>query len=278
MIKEMNGIDIIVPVHKYDENIASLLKRCLTSIDEMAIVSQEYGIKVVVHVVGDSNLPSEEITNMVDFKTEFDSFNVHENITGELDFCSQVNFVVNNCCKNDYFMVVEFDDVVTSKWLIMAKPYIETRKKCPIFLPLVEAYDFNNPSMPLHYINEIGWSSLFAENELGSLNNTALHDYCNFNFTGAIVKRNEFIKAGCLKPSIKLSFGYELLLRLTNLYEEVYVVPKVGYFHFINREDSLTSEYHDTMSKEEGSWWIKLATEEYQYKKDRKKTYIPDAE
>ena len=46
----------------------------------------------------------------------------------------------------------------------------------------------------IHYINEIGWSSSFTENELGSLNVDVLQDYCNFNITGAIIKKNEFIK------------------------------------------------------------------------------------
>ena len=170
-------------------------------------------------------------------------------------------------------MIVEFDDIVNEKWLNMAKPYIETRKNCSMFLPLIEVYDINNQKIPVSYMNEIGWSSSFVENELGSLNNTLLMDYCNFNLTGSIIKKSDFVKAGGLKPSIKLSFGYELMLRITNMFNEIFVVPKIGYFHFINREDSLTSEYHNTMSQEEGAWWIKLATQEFHFKKDRNKTY-----
>lgn len=271
----MKGIDIIIPVHKYNKKVSTLLSRCLTSISRMSENASSHDIKVDVHVVGIPELPSKEIIDMVDLESVA-SFNVHENNSGEFDFCSQVNFAVNNVCKNDYFMVVEFDDIVTSKWLTMALPYIEKREKCPLFLPLTEVYDINNSSKPLYYINEIGWSSAFSDKELGSLTNASLHDYCNFNVTGAIIRRNDFIKVGCFKPSIKLSFGYELLLRLTNIFDEIFVVPKVGYFHFINREDSLTSEYHNTMTQEEGSWWIKLAVEEYQYKKDRKKVYTPD--
>jgi hypothetical protein len=173
-------------------------------------------------------------------------------------------------------MIVEFDDMVTPKWINMCLPYINNRTKCPLFLPLVETYDIKNPSIPINYINEIAWSSSFTENELGVLTESALLDYCNFNLTAAIIKKNEFIKSGGLKPSIKLSFGYELLLRLAHLYQEVFVVPKVGYFHFVNRENSLTNEYHKTMDQEEGSWWIKLATEEYLFKKDRNKVYSPD--
>ena len=273
----MKGIDIVIPVHKYNEEVKALLKRCLASIKGMSVTSNEVDVKTDVIIVGPS-LPSDEIINLIEWKDEFASFNVVNNTTDAIDFCSQVNFAVKEQCKNDYFIVVEYDDVVTDHWVKAALPYILDRKKTSVFLPLVEVYDIRKPDMPLNYINEIGWSSSFAENELGSLNLDALKEYCNFNLTGAIIKRSEFVKAGCLKPSIKLSFGYEFLMRMSNLYGEVYIVPKVGYFHFINRDDSLTAEYHRTMTQEEGAWWIKLAGQEYHFKKDRNKTYSPDEE
>lgn len=269
----MKGIDIIIPVHKYDEGINLLLKRSLSSIKEMAIKAKEEDINCEVFVVGPNSLPL-DILDLLEWEGVFNLSIVENN--GDLDFCSQVNFAVTKVCENDYFMIVEMDDMVTPKWINMAMPYINKRKECPIFLPLTETYDILSPKTPLFYLNEIAWSSSFVENELGVLTNSLLQDYCNFNITGAIIRREDFIKAGKLKPSIKLSFGYELLLRLTHLYNEAFVVPKVGYFHFVNREDSLTSEYHKTMTKEEGSWWIKLAIEEYQYKKDRNKTYTPE--
>ena len=274
----MKGIDIIIPVHKYNEEVSVLLKRCLDSVKTMASVNKDNQVKTDLFIIGPSKLPANDIMNLIEGKEEFNTFNIVENTTDNLDFCSQVNFAVEKMCKNDYFMVVEYDDMVTEKWVKMALPYISTREKCPIFLPLVEIYDINKPTIPIHYMNEIAWSSSFAENELGSLNCNVLEDYCNFNFTGAIINKNDFVKAGMLKPSIKLSFGYELLLRLANLYKEIYIVPKVGYFHFVNRHDSLSSEYHQTMSQEEGAWWIKLATQEYHFKKDRNKTYTPDEE
>lgn len=269
----MKGIDIIIPVHMYDEEVSVLLKRCLTSTNNMAMESQKNGVNVDVMIIAAPNL-NIDINSLTDFDDKaFHTIEIIENDKGDIDFCSQVNFGVQEHSKNDYFMIVEFDDMVTPKWVNMALPYIETREKCPLFLPLVEVYDIVNNARPYYYINEIGWSSSFADNELGVISNSALKDYCNFNITGAIIKRNDFVKAGGLKPSMKLSFGYELLLRLSNLYDDIFVVPKVGYFHFINRKNSLTSEYHDTMSKEEGSWWINLALEEYTFKKDRKKEY-----
>mgnify|MGYP003510568178 CR=1 FL=1 len=68
-----------------------------------------------------------------------------ENKSDKLDFSSQVNFAVENVCENDYFIVVEYDDMVIDKWVKMALPYMDSRQKCPIFLPLIEIYDINNP-------------------------------------------------------------------------------------------------------------------------------------
>lgn len=272
----MKGIDIIIPVHKYDDDVKALLNRCLTSVNDM-IKATTNDIKVDIQiVVPNSEMEKEISSQMVTWTDKVSSVTIAENKSGEFDFCSQVNYATNNLCKNEFFMVVEYDDMVTEKWLNMAYPYIKTREKCPLFLPLVEVYDIKDSKKPKYYVNEIGWSSSFSENELGSLTNNLLMDYCNFNITGAIINTNKFNKSGGLKPSIKVSFGYELLLRLSQLYGEVYVIPKVGYFHFINRDDSLTAEYHKTMTQEEGSWWIKLATQEYLFKKDRNKTYNPD--
>ena len=279
----MKGIDIIIPVHKYDSDVQSLLTRCLNSVKEMGVESLKNNIKMDIHIVGPNELPTDKIIKLIEWKDIFNSFNVAENTSGSFDFCSQVNFAAGELCKNDFFMIVEYDDMVTPKWVNMALPYIQKRDKCPMFLPLVEVYDIKDAVKPKYYINEIGWSSSFSDKELGCLSNETLMDYCNFNITGAIINKAKFNKAGGLKPSIKLSFGYELMLRLTHLYNisqttegDIFVIPKVGYFHFINRGGSLTSEYHQTMSKEEGSWWIKLATEEFTYKRDRNKIYTPE--
>jgi hypothetical protein len=270
----MKGVDVIIPVHKYDETVEVLLTRCLSSVKEMAVFSKNENIVTDLIVVGPS-LPTDKIMSLVEWTDEFSSFNVVDN-SGETDFCSQVNFAVAEAAKNDYFMVVEFDDMVTPKWLTMAAPYVEKRKKVSVFLPLVELYDINDSTAPNGYVNEIAWSSSFVQNELGLLDVEALKEYCNFNLTGALIRKNDFVKAGCLKPSIKLSFNYELLLRMANLYGEVFVIPKVGYYHFIGRMDSLTHSYHSTMSQKEGAWWITLAGQEYLFKKDRKKEYSPE--
>ena len=90
-------------------------------------------------------------------------------------------------------------------------------------------------------------------------------------FAVLIAARNESNVIGHLLDSLnKQNYPKELY--------DVFVIPKVGYFHFINRPDSLTAEYHRTMTQEEGAWWIKLAGQEYHFKKDRNKTYTPSEE
>ena len=72
------------------------------------------------------------------------------------------------------------------------------------------------------------------------------------------------------KPSIKVAFNYELLLRMTKKELKVYVVPKEGYTHVIGREDSLTDEYNKTLTNEEIRKWFDLAKIECVFTEDRK--------
>ena len=76
-----------------------------------------------------------------------------------------------------------------------------------------------------------------------------------------------------MKPSIKITFWYEWLLRATNKNKTVYVIPKVGYNHKLGRKGSLIEIYKSTIDQEETQWWFDLAKREMYYKKDRKKEY-----
>ena len=96
----MKGIDIVIPVHKYDDNVKALLTRCLESLKGTAEVANAEGIETNVLVVGKS-LSSDEIMNLVDWKDVFKNFNVVDNNSDDTDFCSQVNLAVKEC-KNDY--------------------------------------------------------------------------------------------------------------------------------------------------------------------------------
>ena len=83
---------------------------------------------------------------------------------------------------------------------------------------------------------------------VGVIDFECLDNCSTFNLTGGIFNTSDFIKVGGLKPSIKIAFNYEFLLRATDKKLKVIVVPKEGYKHLIGRKGSLTSEYEKTIS------------------------------
>lgn len=70
---------------------------------------------------------------------------------------------------------------------------------------------------------------------------------------------------------MKLVFWYEFLLRALYKEKRIFVIPKIGYYHYVNREGSITSEYAKNMSVKEADWWIDLAAKEMYFPQDRKK-------
>jgi hypothetical protein len=116
------------------------------------------------------------------------------------------------------------------------------------------------------------------KDDVGIINFKRIEKCSVFNLTGAIFNRNDFIKVGKYKPSIKVAFNYELLLRLTSKGLKCMVVPKEGYVHEVGREGSLTDTYNKTLSDEEINKWFELAFREYVYDTDRNKDIINVAE
>jgi hypothetical protein len=72
---------------------------------------------------------------------------------------------------------------------------------------------------------------------------------------------------------MKLVFWFEYLLRALHEQKRIYVIPKVGYYHFIGRKGCMMAEYEETMSEKEADWWVDLAKKEFFFKKDRNKVY-----
>ena len=109
-------------------------------------------------------------------------------------------------------------------------------------------------------------------NEMGVIDEDTLQSYYDFSVCGGVFRTDDFIEIGMLKPSIKLSFWYEFLLRATSKNLKIFVIPKNGCYHLVEREGSLLEQYKD-MDRKERSWWIKLANKEYYFDKERKTSY-----
>ena len=103
-------------------------------------------------------------------------------------------------------------------------------------------------------------------------------DFFDFYLTGSIFNTDDWNEIGGLKPSIKLSFWYEWLLRATYKGKKIYTIPKIGYNHTLGRKGSLLEQYKESVSDDEAKWLINLAKKEFYFKDERDATkYIYDA-
>jgi hypothetical protein len=137
-------------------------------------------------------------------------------------------------------------------------------------MPIVVDVDKN--SQFIGFTNEAVWAQSFSD-ELGILDNNSLLTYQNFNIDGIVMKKSVFQEFGGFKSSIKLTFIYEFLLRMTFKSVRTMVIPKFGYKHLNLRDGSLFASYKETIDPTEARWWLSQAKKEYYFNKDRNITY-----
>lgn len=252
----MKDLTVIIPVHEFNSEIEVLLKR---AIDSFYVTDKDNDSELLFVA------PKKVLSSLKDKYSKLERTKFIE--SKKSDFCSQINTAVDECKK--YFSILEFDDVYTPNWFKNVKEYSQEDENISVYLPLTEVVLFNKQDEgPIGYINEAALATSFSE-KLGYLDLESLLNYMNFNTTGAVFKTNDFIELGKLKEPIKLSFWYEFLLRAVRNDKKVFVVPKVGYVHTLNREGSLSKIYDKTMKPEEAEFWIELAQKDYLFKKTR---------
>jgi len=135
----------------------------------------------------------------------------------------------------------------------------------------VKAYDYSDYKDSVTIAENDGATD-FAD-ELGVLDLNALLTYQNFNTDGMVIRKSVYDDFGGFKPSIKLTFIYEFLLRMTFKDAKVFVIPRFGYKHVNQRVGSLFSTYKETLDPAEARWWLAQAKKEYYFPKDRNITY-----
>ena len=255
----MSAITTIIPIDKFDNNISDLLQVAVKSHVE---TSKRTGAELLF--VG----PKDVLEQVKAVISEPATYVENEKAW----FSAQINAAVK-AVKTDYFSILEYDDEFSPIWYDNVAKYIESDNTISVYLPLTEVYDYQNKMAgPIGYLNEAVWASSFSE-KIGYFDSASLGDYLMFNTTGGVFRKDDFVEVGGLKESIKLSFWYEFLLRALNKDKSVFVIPKIGYFHLVNRPDSLASTYATSMSERESDFWIDVAKKEFLYKKDRNKTY-----
>lgn len=175
-------------------------------------------------------------------------------------FAELINAAVDSI-EDKWFSILEFDDTYTDNWFDNVDKYISFYPDVSVFMPLEDIVDFTNGN----YVamgNEAPWASSFS-NEIGYIDVDCLQNFYDFYPTGSVFNTADWKEVKGLKPSIKITFWYEWMLRATNKGKKIFVVPKVGYIHMMNRDGSLTQTYKNETSQEEIQWWFDLAKRDY---------------
>ena len=184
------------------------------------------------------------------------------------NYCEQVNHGIKNA-KSTWVSLFEFDDEYSSIWFKNVKTYSESFPDVQMFLPVVVETD--EKGLFAGFTNEATFAANFAQ-EMGFLTNETLQDYQNFQTAGSVFKKEIVEDFGGFKPSIKLTFIYEFLLRLTYNSASIMTIPKLGYKHVNLREGSIFWNYKngdDRMIEDEVKFWIQTAKKEYFFTDDR---------
>jgi hypothetical protein len=258
---------VILPIHKLDgETEINYLNEALTSVDKQKVTPEEL---LVVIPKGDKDIKKH--VESFEFSTMKDKVRFVEN-EGKTDFSSQVNLGVENTT-TEYFSVLEFDDAYSIIWFDNVVKYMEAYPTMDVYLPIV--VDMNIDNNFLHFTNEVLWAKEFSDKQ-GYLDNDALLNYPKFQFSGAVIKKETFDTVGGLKPSIKIHFIYEFMLRMTYYDKKIMTIPKLGYKKINMRANSLFWEYEhgkDKVNVLETRFWFQTARKESYFKKDREIKY-----
>jgi glycosyltransferase involved in cell wall biosynthesis len=259
---EKTNISVILPIYELNDVTEKTLINAIKSVEQQIVRPDEL---IIVTPKGSDAFKHVKKMDMGEIK---DIVTILEN-DGETDYCSQVNLAVSKA-KSEWISVLEYDDEYSKIWFKNVLEYRETHPNVELFLPIVIDVDFEGNF--IGFTNEAVWANSFSD-ELGILDNNALLAYQNFNIDGMVVKKSTFEEMGGLKPSIKLTFIYEFLLRMTFKDVRVMTIPKFGYKHVNQRPESLFSSYKETMTPVEAKWWLQTAKKEYYFQNDRKITY-----
>lgn len=258
------NISVILPVSTTKvRDFEMHFKKAIDSLRSQIVKSSEL---VIVH--------SEE-ESLVNFLENFDfsEINVKKvKFTEKPNYSSQVNLGIENS-SYEWISFFEFDDEYSPIWFKNVKKYSEIYPDAEGFLPIV--IDVDTKSAFAGFTNEATFAANFAQ-EIGILTNDMLHNYQNFQSAGMAIKKSILQNFGGFKSSVKLTFVYEFLLRMTYNSVKIMTIPKFGYKHLNMRENSIFWDYkfgNDKLSEEEIKFWVSTAKKEYFFVDDRNIKY-----
>ena len=254
------SLSVILPIKSAKaKDFDELFGKAINSLKEQKVDFEEL---VIVHT------QEETLITVLD-NYDFGNINVTKVLWDkEPNYASQINYGVEQA-KGTWVSLFEFDDEYSSIWFNNVKKYSESYPDVQMFLPVVVEVD--DKGMFAGFTNEATFAANFTQ-EMGFLTNETLQDYQNFQTAGSLIKKSVFEDFGGFKPSIKLTFVYEFLLRLSYNSVSIMTIPKLGYKHVNMREGSIFWTYkngENKMIEDEVKFWIQTAKKEYFFTDDR---------
>jgi hypothetical protein len=265
-MENKNSISVVLPIKTssaYDFN--AFFEKSIQSLQ----TQKEYLNELIIVYCNESALEN-FLQNF-----NFDGINVVlEKWEEEANFSKQVNrgFEIS---KSNWASIMEFDDEYSKIWFKNVTNYMSIYNDVDAFLPVV--VDVDDKSVFAGFTNEASFAANMTD-EIGILSNETLQTFQNFQISGMVIKKENFLKLGGLKSNIKLTFGYELFLRLTHNSTKIMTIPRIGYKHMNLRLGSIFWNYKngdDKLNTEEVKFWLDSAKKEYFYIEQRDINYEP---
>jgi hypothetical protein len=254
------SLSIILPIKSSkSRDFNDYFEKAITSIKSQTVDIEEL---IIVHTT------EESLVNHLN-GYDFGDLNVTKLLWDkEPSYAEQVNYGIMNA-KSTWVSLFEFDDEYASIWFKNVKKYIESFPEARVFLPVVVETD--EKGLFAGFTNEATFAANFSQ-EMGFLTNETLQEYQNFQTAGAVIKKQVIEDFGGFKSSIKLTFVYEFLLRLTYNSVSIMTIPKLGYKHTNMREGSIFWNYkfgENKMLEDEVKFWVQTAKKEFFFVDDR---------
>ena len=262
------NVSVILPIKSaLPLNFDEYFGKCIESLKIQKVGINEL---VIVHT---------NETQLVDFLNGFDfgELNVKKYLwENEPNFAEQINYGVEKST-SEWVSVFEFDDEYSAIWFKNVQIYSESHPDVDAFLPIV--VDIDDKNTFAGFTNEATFA-VNVSNEMGFLTNETLHTYQNFQISGMVIKKSSYIDFGMMKPSFKLTFGYEFFLRMTHNSVKFLTIPRIGYKHINLRPGSIFWNYkngNEPLTEDEVRFWIESAKKEYFFNSDRAIKYVPQS-
>lgn len=265
-MENLNKISVVLPIKSSSAiGFEDFFDKCIKSVQ----YQNEHVDELVIVYCNETNLDSYLKSY------DFGELNVVlDPWDGKPGFQTQVNRGVNISTSN-WVSVLEFDDEYSNIWFRNAKKYMSFYPEIEVFLPIV--VDVDEKAVFAGFTNEATFAANISS-EIGMLTNETLQNFQNFQFSGCVFKKETFERFGGLKSNFKLTFNYELFLRLTQNSVKIMSVPRVGYKHMNLREGSIFWNYkngQNKISEDEARFWIETAKKESFFNVDRDIKYEP---